>query len=133
MRILFPSTDEKATFNSPLERVLGNAISFLIIDSQEETHETVTNQHLESPDLQCNLSDFLVENNVDTVVACEICNYCFETLDKGPINLWICDGSVNIREAYNKLVIGGLIERSKPDVRVCIAHSPDREAIETNA
>jgi predicted Fe-Mo cluster-binding NifX family protein len=133
MRILFPSTDDEATFDSPVERVLGNAKSFLVVDSQEETHKIVTNKHIESPDLQCNLSDFLIENNVDTVVCCEICSYCYETLDKGPVNLWICDGSVNIREAYNKLILGGLVERSKPDVCECIAHSSDRELIQSDA
>lgn len=132
MRILFPSTDKEATFDSPLERVLGNAISFLVVDSQKETHELIANKHSVSPDLQCNLSDFLIENNVDTVVCCEICSYCYETLDKGPVNIWICDGSVNIREAYNKLVIGGLVERSKPDMGECIVHSPDGELIESN-
>ena len=133
MRILFPSKDKEATFDSPIERVLGNANSFLVVDSQKETHEFIMNNHSESSELKCNLSDFLIENNVDTIVCCEICNYCFKALEKGPINLWICDGSVNIREAYNKLVIGGLVERSKPDVFDCITHSTDSGPIESNA
>lgn len=34
MKILYPTTDKEATFDSPLEPVLGNAKAFFIYDTQ---------------------------------------------------------------------------------------------------
>ncbi len=130
MRILFPSTDDEATFDSPVERVLGNAKSFFIYDSQLETHEVINNKYLMTDDIKCKLADFIVENNVDTVVACEICSNCFDIMDNGPLSIWVCDGSVNIRESYNKLIMGGLMERDKPNTCSCIHHQDEKKKIE---
>ena len=130
MRILFPSTDDEATFESPMEKVLGNARSFMIYDSQLETQEVITNKYLMTDDIKCKLAGFIIENNVDTVVCCEICPNCYDVMDKSPLTIWVCDGAVNIKESYHKLIMGGLMERSKPDVCDCVHHQDEKKKIE---
>ena len=127
MRILFPSTDDEATFDSPVERVLGNAKSFFIYDSQLETHKVIENIYLSTDDANCKLIGYIIENEVDSVVACEICPNCYEIMINSPLTTWVCDGAANIRESYNKLVMGGLKERSKPDICDCVHHQAAKE------
>ena len=46
MKILYPTSDLDASFDSPLEPVLGNAKAFYIFDTQLETEKTVENKYL---------------------------------------------------------------------------------------
>lgn len=58
MKILYPTTDKEATFDSPLEPVLGNAKAFFIYDTQLETEKMVDNKFLVD-DENCNLATYL--------------------------------------------------------------------------
>ncbi len=123
MKILYPTTVKTATFDSPLEPVLGNAKAFFIFDTQTGTERTVENKYLEDDDSNCNLADYLETLDIDIIVCCEICSNCFAKFENSSIDLWKCDGSVNIRESHSKLILGGLHTRTKPDHCNCTHHN----------
>lgn len=128
MRILFPSAETEATIESPVERILGNAQSFFVYDTQLETSEVIPNIFLLTDDIKCKLAQYLVNKDIDVVVACEICVNCFEKFEEQTgIDLWKCDGSTNIRESLNKFIIGGLFVRTRPDICNCIHHQDEKK------
>lgn len=130
MRMLFPSTDSEATFESPVERILGNAQSFFVYNTQLETSEVLPNIFLLTDDIKCKLSQYLQNKDIDVIVACEVCPNCFEKFeDNTGIDMWKCDGSTNIRESLNKFIIGGLFVRTKPDICNCIHHQDNKKII----
>jgi predicted Fe-Mo cluster-binding NifX family protein len=130
MRILFPAAESEATIESPVERILGNAQSFFVYDTQLETSEVIANIFLLTDDIKCKLTQYLVSKEIDVVVACEVCPNCFEKFEENTgIDMWRCDGSKNIRESLNKFIIGGLFVRTKPDLCNCIHHQDEKAKI----
>ena len=117
MRICFPAAEIEATLDSKLERVLGNAKSYLIYDTAKETYEVIPN--FPDDDSNCKLALYLDDYDLDVVISCELCISCFDIFESLDIDLWKCDGSINIRESYQKFIIGGIFHRIKPDVCSC--------------
>ena len=122
MKILYPTTDKIATFDSPIEPVLGNAKAFFIYDTQLETETMVDNKFLVD-DENCNLATYLESLDIDVLVCCQICPHCFAKFENSKIDLWKCDGSINIRESHNKLILGVLHTRTKPNHCNCTHHN----------
>jgi predicted Fe-Mo cluster-binding NifX family protein len=117
VKICFPVSIEDANIDSPGERVFGKALSYIIFDTATDNYEVIP--HTPEPDPECKLVEKIQKLNVDVVVCCEMCKPCFDKFPKYNIDMWKCDGSKNIREAYNKFIIGGIFARSAPDPCDC--------------
>ncbi len=77
-----------------LERVLGNAQSYLIYDTGNEAIEVATN--FSDDDSSCKLALYLDNYDINAIVLRELCISCFEIFESLDIDLWKCDGSVDI-------------------------------------
>lgn len=122
MKVLFPSKEENPGINALMEPILGNAVSFIIMDSDDKSiWKVIKNENLD--DENCGLVDYLVEIGVDAVVACQICGHCMDKFAKTKIDLWKCDGSERLRESENKFLMGSLFVPTKPDMCDCPHHN----------
>ena len=98
MKVLFASKEENPGKNALIEPVLGNAVSFIIFDSDDKSvWKIIKNDNLD--DEECSMVQKFVEIGVDAVVACQICGHCMEKFADTKIDLWKCDGSERLNHS----------------------------------
>lgn len=129
MNIVFPTKEDNPNLDSLLEPVFGNAKTYMIFGGDINDYTVVKNET--KPDEICHMGHVFKEHNVDTVISCQLCIHCMENLRMLNIDAWKCDGSANVRESYNKYIIGGIFQRTKPDIATC-HHSGVKEAVTPN-
>jgi predicted Fe-Mo cluster-binding NifX family protein len=126
MKAVFPSKSENPTIDSELEPVFGNAKSYFIVGANMDDYVVIPNDP--NSEKECHMGDLFLKYGVDTVVSCELCEHCMQNLKNLGIDTWKCDGSVNIRESYNKFILGGIFSRVLPDIVEC-QHTKKQQAI----
>lgn len=121
MRVCFPSKDENPTLDSEPEPVFGNAKSYLLIG--DDPDDIIVLKNPQDPEMK-HMGDEFLKYNVKSIVSKDLCDGCMEELNSRGIDVWETDDSVNIREAFDKYLMGADYSRKKADIDNC-EHSVD--------
>lgn len=120
MKILFPAGNKQSTMKSSLSRLLGYAKSFLIYNADELSFITLDNAYYDGNN--DNLSKDLVELGVTDIISPRICQNCYADFKNAGIEIWKDDDSINIREAYQKFLLGGIFLMDEGNHNTCPNH-----------
>jgi len=124
MKVLISANDTHPNFGSSLSRVFGNSPAFVIYDTNTKNFQAIDNEYYS--DKHVDIGKDLHKLNIDAIITEKLCDTCFSSISKYGIDVWKDDGSISIREAINKFVIGGLFLMTKGELRM---HLKKEEAI----
>jgi predicted Fe-Mo cluster-binding NifX family protein len=117
MIAVFPSKVKDATLESEIEPVFGDAESYVIIGPDLKDMVVVPNTP--EPGKDCHMAETFKKHRVRAVVSEKMCKHCMENLQNIGIDVWKFDKTLNIRESYNKFVMGGVYVRHTPEIVKC--------------
>ncbi|MCY3413864.1 MAG: hypothetical protein INQ03_19630 [Candidatus Heimdallarchaeota archaeon] len=123
MKILIPSIEEDSNLNSQPAKIFGNAKSFLIYDTDEDSFASIENTF----DFDNKIVAELHTLEIDNIITEAICVACFKNISSSNIDIWEDDGSFTIRETYQKFLLGGFNLMLNPGSMTM--HQPDRHLI----
>jgi len=106
MKVLISANDTHPNFESSLSRVFGNSPAFVIYNTNTKNFQPIDNEYYS--DKYVDIGKDLHKLNIDAIITEKLCDICFSSINKYGIDIWKDDGSISIREAINKFLIGGL-------------------------
>ncbi|MCY3413861.1 MAG: NifB/NifX family molybdenum-iron cluster-binding protein [Candidatus Heimdallarchaeota archaeon] len=110
MKLLIPSIDVESDLNSQPSKIFGNAKSFIMVDTCDGSLSTIKNEFDFDKSIAMDLKDL----GVGTIITEDICSSCFKNILHAGIDVYHDDGSITIRETYQKFLLGGIFPRNKP-------------------
>ncbi|MCY3413171.1 MAG: hypothetical protein INQ03_16145 [Candidatus Heimdallarchaeota archaeon] len=114
MKILIPAVPYRPTLSSPRAEIFCIAKAFIIFDTTENAFYTYENRIYSEPEIH--VSEYMNALGVNHIVTDCICVSCYKDLERANIKIWkdTIQGSINIRESFQKFLMGSLERLDDP-------------------